>query len=377
MKPLLKILFFCFASALIAIEPFRSPTALETQLAEAKNEFYRNYDKIEAHFKFAGILYDTGCLESAFCNAEILLKNAIGNQAKESFKRHAQRKLDELLTSKERESVAKLPKSEQFKQINIILHNKTAVKPVFMEYLRFSGNPEKWNSSNPNDIAFVKRQIAQASGSGKFNHLLDYNSATANYLYLVAKDYENALPCFIRLYFHDTEYQTALQSPLGYTINYIMQKITPIRRNHAEIISRRDPVRLIIENMHTHPRTVENFLRNSKNELSAEKFTKLCLLASDSVDLQLRSFAFGELMRRDLSPLLPLLKQLLADKDAGRRSVAVLMIPFAIPVNQLPEALAEVNKDTSAIVRMTVDNVAKSRCSAENYARFQKLSKNK
>ena len=246
-----------------------------------------------------------------------------------------------------------------------------------MEYLRFSGNPEKWNSRNPKDIDFVKKQISQSSASGKFNHLLDYNSAVANYLYLAAKDYENALPCFIRLYFHDTEYQTALQSPLGYTVNHILQKVTPFRRNHAEIISRRDPLKLIIENMHTHPRTVENFLRNSKNELSAEKFTKLCLLASDSVDLQLRSFTFGELMRRDLSPLLPLLKQLLADKDAGRRAVAILIIPFAIPANQLPDALAELNKDTSAIVRMTVDTVAKSRCSAENYARFQELIKSK
>lgn len=377
MKLFFKILLLTVSAVLAATEPFRESTPLEQKLAKAKEEFYRDYDKIEAHFKFAGVLYDTGCLESAFCNVETLLKNAIDNKAKESFQRYSRRELDELLSAKERESIAKLPEKERIKQINLILQSKSAVKPVFMEYLRFFGNPEKWNSRNPKDIDFVKKQISQASASGKFNHLLDYNSAVANYLYLAAKDYENALPCFIRLYFHDTEYQTALQSPLGYTIKHILQTVTPFRRNHAELICRRDPAKLIIENMHTHPRTVENFLKNSRNELSAEKFVKLCLLASDSVDLQLRSYTFGELMRRDLSPLQPLLKQLLADKDAGRRAIAVLLLPFAIPANQLPEALAEVNKDPSVIVRMTVEIVARNRCSAENHARFQQLIKDK
>ncbi len=377
MKPFFKIFLLMLSTALTAIEPFRSPTPLEKRLAAAKAEFYRDYDKIDAHFKFIRHLYDAGCLESAFCNAETLLKNAVDNKAKESFDRCSRRKLDELLNPKERESIAKLPKKEQFNQINIILQNKASVKPVFTEYLRFSGDPEKWNSRNPKDIALVKKQISEASASGKFDYLLDYNSAVANYLYLAAKDYENALPCFIRLYFHDPEYRTALQSPLGYTINHILQILTPLRRNHAEVISRRDPVKLIIENMHTHPRTVENFLRNSKKELSAEKFVKLCLLASDSVDLQLRSFTFGELMRRDLSPLLPLLKTLLADDDAGRRAAATLILPFAIPANQLPDALAEMYKDESAIVRMTVKNVAQNRCSAENHARFQQLIKSK
>ena len=106
-------------------------------------------------------------------------------------------------------------------------------------------------------------------------------------------------------------------------------------------------------------------------------FVKLCLLATDSVDLQLRSFVFSELMRRDLSPLLPLLKQLIADEDAGRRAAAVLILPFAIPANQLPDALAEMYKDDSAIVKMTVDTVAKSRCSAGNHARFLQLIQKK
>lgn len=377
MKPLFKLLLFSLPFVLAAVEPFRAATELEKQLAAAKAEYYRNYDQISAHFKFAGILYDNGCLESAFCNTEALLQSAIDSKAKESFTRHARRQLKELISAKEREAFTKLPAREQFKQFNTLLQSKAHTDPLYQEYLQFSGAPERWNSRDPRDIAYVKKQLSRAAVSGKFNHLLDYNSAAANYLYLAAKDYENALPCFIRLYFHDSEYVTSLQAPLGYTINHILQTITPLRRSRAEVTSRRDPVKLIIENMHTHPRTVEIFLRHTKKDIIPEKFVKLCLLASDSVDLQLRSFAFSELMRRDLSPLLPLLKQLIDDEDAGRRAAAVLILPFAIPANQLPDALAEMYKDDSAIVKMTTETVAKSRCSAENHDRFQKLIKKK
>ena len=377
MKALFKLLLFTLPFALAAVEPFRAATALEKQLAAAKAEYYRNYDQTGAHFKFAGILYDHGCLESAFCNTQALLQSAIDHKMKELFIRHTRRQLTELISAKERDAFAKLPQKEQIKQINALLQSKAHADPVCREYLHFSGAPERWNSRNPKDIAYVRKQIAQAAASGKLNHLLDYNSAAANYLYLAAKDYENALPCFIRLYFHDTEYPTALQAPLGYTISHILQILTPSRRSRAEVISHRAPVKLIIENMHTHPRTVENFLRNCKRNTSPEKFVKLCLLASDSVDLQLRSFAFSELMRHDLSPLLPLLKQLVADDDAGRRAAAVLIIPFAIPANQLPDALAEMYKDDSAIVKMTVDAVAKRRCSVENHLRFQHLIRKK
>lgn len=377
MKSFAKLLLFSSAVLLAAAEPFRASTALEKQLAAAKAEYYRNYDKIEAHFKFAGILFDTNCLESAFGNAETLLRNAANGNVKPIFERSARRPLIPLFTESERKTFAALPREQQLNTINQILKKKSENSPLYAEYLRFSGNPERWNSRHPKDIAFVREQIAQASASGKFDRLLDYNSAAANYLYLAAKDNENALPCFIRLYFHDPEHSTALQAPLGYTVKYILQLLTPLRASRAEVLSRRDPVKLIIENMHTHPRTVEYFLRHKRKELSPEKFIKLCLLASDSVDLQLRSFAVAELMRRDLTPLLPLLEQLIYDEDAGRRAIAVLLLPFAIPADKLPEALAEVARDESAIVRMSVENVAKVRCSAANYAKIKDILKQK
>ena len=75
MKLFVKLFFFLSAATVAAAVPFRASTALEKKLESAKAEYYRNYDQLEAHFKFAGVLYDAGCLESAFCNAETLLKN--------------------------------------------------------------------------------------------------------------------------------------------------------------------------------------------------------------------------------------------------------------------------------------------------------------
>ena len=104
-----------------------------------------------------------------------------------------------------------------------------------------------------------------------------------------------------------------------------------------------------------------------------DRFVKLCLLATDSVDIQLRSFAFGELLKRDVSVLQVLFKDLYNDHDSGRRAIAVLLLPGAVPPGELPEYLAHLARDRAAIVRMTAETIAKMRCSAEAYSRFKAL----
>ena len=357
--------------------PYRETTGLEKRLAAAKQECYRNYDQLEAHFKFAGFLYDNGCLESAFANVETLLQNAATGKVIQYFNDHARRKLKPLLSADTPEPPAKSTPQQQHNHFQGIIRRNAFTDPDAANYLRFAADSEKWNSKDKVDIAFIREKILKSATDSKLAGLLEFNLASANYLYLAAKDYESALPFFIRLYFHEPDIMTALATPAGFTINAMLQRITPMRRNRMEILSRRDPVKLILSEMHTHPRTVENFLMVNKSSMEREKFVKLCLLASDSVDLRLRSFAFGELMKRDISCLLPLLPQLINDPDSGRRAVAALLLPHTLSPVELPEALAKLAKDPDAVVRMSAEAVAKARCDAGNYARFRELTDRK
>ena len=374
MKKFTILLILLLTNIAAIAAPYREATGLERRLATAKQECYRNYDKLEAHFKFAGILYDNGCLESAFANVETLLKNAASDKVIQFFNQHARRKLKPLLPADTPPPPPQSTPQQQHKYFQEIIHRNAFTDPAAATYLRFAADSEKWNSKDKADIIFIREKIIKAASDRQLSGLLEFNLASANYLYLAAQDYESALPFFIRLYFHEPEIMTALAAPAGFTINSIIQRITPMRRNRMQVLLRQDPVKLILENLHTHPRTVENFLMVNKSSMDREKFVKLCLLASDSVDLRLRSFAFGELMKRDVSCLLPLLYQLLKDQDSGRRAVAALLLPHTLSPVELPEALAELAKDPDAVVRMSAEAVAKARCDAGNYARFRELT---
>ena len=377
MKKFTISLILLLSNAVVFAAPYREATELEKRLAAAKKECYRNYDKLEAHFKFAGVLYDCGCLESAFANTETLLKNAASDKVIQYFNDHTRRKLKPLLPADTPPPPQKSTPQQQHNYFQGIIRRNALSDPDAATYLRFAADSEKWNSKDKADISLIREKILNSASDRKLAGLLEYNLAAANYLYLAAKDYESALPFFIRLYFHEPDIMTALAAPAGFTINAMLQRITPMRRNRMEILSRRDPVKLILSEMHTHPRTVENFLMVNKSSMDREKFVKLCLLASDSVDLRLRSFAFGELMKRDVSCLLPLLHQLLRDQDSGRRAVAALLLPHTLSPVELPEALAELAKDPDAVVRMSAEAVAKARCDAGNYARFRELTDKK
>ena len=258
-----------------AVEPFRRNTALEEKLATAKAEYYKYYDRSDAHFKFAGILYDAGLMESAFFNTESTLRTFAGTECRELFDRHTRRKLPQLLSPDTAASSVQLTPAQRDQLFQNELKQKAAASPAAAAYLRFAGDPEKWNSRKVQDIKFIREKIALAGKNKDISNLLEYNSAAANFLYLAAKDYEEALPHFIKLYFHDPEYRTMLQAPCGFTISRMIQRLTPSRRAAAEVISRRDPVKLIIDNMHTSPRTVEAYLHNNRKKFTPEKFTKL------------------------------------------------------------------------------------------------------
>ncbi len=362
---------------LTAATPFREATTLEKRFAAAQEECYRNYDSAEAHFKFAGVLYDAGCIESAFANVETLLRNSPTPRSREYFDKYCKRELKSF-------NIPPPPKAEKlspeqyekyrFEQLRELAKSD----PMAAAFLRLASNPEKWRSKAPADIAQVKQQIIiEANHDPLLQKSLQFNTVAASFLYLAAKDHENALPLFIRLYFHDPEQSTALQSPLGFTITRTIQRLSASRRNHLWIASRRDPVKFIIDNMHIYPHAVIKFFRAQKDVMSKEKFVKLCLLATDSVDLQLRSFVFGELMKRDLTPLLPMLKSLLHDQNSGRRAVAAIILPHALEASELPEALAKLAKDHAAVVKMTAEAVAKARCQGGYYARFRELADRK
>ena len=361
---------------LTAAPPFREATELEKHLAAAQEECFRNYDKMEAHFKFAGVLYDAGCIESAFTNVETLLRNTPVPKAKEFFDKYCQRELKSFNIPPHLQQHKLSPaQNEQYQTGE--LQKLAKSDPAAAAFMRLAGNPEIWRSKNPADISKLRNQLIEAGRDQYLKKSHQFNLSAASFLYLNAKDYENALPLCIRLYFHNPEQTFASQAPLGFIINALLRRLSSSRRNHLWIAARRDAVKFVIDNMHTNPRAVQSFLRLQKDVMIKEKFTKLCLLAADSVDLQLRSFAFAELMKRDLSPLLPMLKSLLYDQNSGRRAVAAILLPHALDPMELPEALAELARDPAAVVRMTAEAVAKARCHGGHYTRFRELTDRK
>ncbi|MBQ9088958.1 MAG: hypothetical protein IJY46_09310 [Lentisphaeria bacterium] len=352
--------------------PYRESTELEKRIAAAKAECYTNYDKIEAHYKFAGILYDAGCLESAFCNVESLLRSTTApHNGEKLFNTYTRRPLKDFFPPEFLQQLNKFPPEIRDEKYCNELKKHAANDPDAAAYNDFAANAALWHSEKKADINTVTKTIL--SSDGKLKHLLRYNLSSAHYLYFTAKEEEEAYRYFIRLYFHDPAQMTVHNTPAGFLINSILNRINTLRTNRAVLKTRRDPIRLVIEYLHTQPRMVESFLRSKKISMRKERFLKLCLLATDSVDLQLRTFAFGELMKQDCSALLPVLQDLLLDQDAGRRAVAAVILVFAVPPEELPEYLAKLAKDPAAIVRMTVETVAKTRCSSPNYARFRQL----
>ncbi len=371
MKTILHLAILTAALAAFAA-PYRELTEVEKRIAAAKAECCANYDKIEAHYKFAGVLYDAGCLESAFCNVESLLRStAAPLSGKALFEANTRRQLKDFFPPEFLQQLNKFPPELRDTKYRDALKTLAAKDPDAAAYSAFAANAKLWRSTKKEDIITVTETII--SSEPKLKHLLRYNLSAAHYLYFTAKDEDAALPFFIRLYFHDPNMVTALNTPAGYVINSILNRISTLRTNRAILKVRRDPVRLIVEYMHTQPRMVEKFLRSKKTSMPKEQFLKLSLLATDSVDLQLRTFAFSELMRQDCSVLLPVLQDLLLDPDAGRRAVAAVIMVFAVPPEELPEYLAKLANDSAAIVRMTAETVAKTRCSEQNYARFRKL----
>ena len=374
--PLYLLVVSSLLQTLTAATPFREATTLEKRLAAAQEECYRNYDMAEAHFKFAGVLYDAGCIESAFANVETLLRNSPTPKAREYFNKYCKRELKSF-------DLPPPPKAEKFSQTQYEKYHLEQLRqlaksdPAAAAFLPLASTPEMWRSKAPEDIEKVKQQIIAANCDPLLQNSLQFNTVAASFLYLAAKDHETALPLFIRLYFHDPEQSTALQSPLGFTINRTIQRLAVSRRNLLWIASRRDPVKFIIDNMHVYPHAVIKFFRAQKDVMPKEKFVKLCLLATDSVNLQLRSFVFAELMKRDLTPLLPMLQSLLHDQNSGRRAVAAIILPHALEASELPDALAKLAKDHAAVVRMTAEAVAKTRCQGGNYARFRELADRK
>lgn len=363
-------IFFC-SIPFVSAAPFREMSELEKRLASAREECFVNYDKMEAHFKFAGALYDAGCLESAFCNVQSLFHSTLSPESGKLFSLHSRRELRQFFTPEFRSQLEKLPPETRAAKFREALLKAAKSDPEAKNFAAFAADPKRWQSPKPADINQVVRRIISADTS--LHKLYHYNISSAHYLYIAAKEYELALPAFIRLYFHNPEFVTQMGTPVGFVIQSIMQRTADLRTNRALIRSRRDPVRLILDYMHTQPRTVENFLRTQRHSMSNDRFVKLCLLATDSVDIQLRSFAFGELLKRDVSVLQVLFKDLYSDHDSGRRAIAVLLLPGAVPPGELPEYLAHLARDRAAIVRMTAETIAKMRCSAEAYARFKAL----
>ena len=168
----------------------RPLTETEKKLLPARIVCGRDYDKTGAHFKFAGILYDLGLMESAFRNAESILRNNNSPESVKSFSALARRPLKEILTPEQRHRIALAPEAKQPELYRNVLQTAAVREPAAAAYLRFAAMEKLWNSDRESDIELLCRQIRQASRDPSLRNLRIFNKVCAEYLYLRAKDYE-------------------------------------------------------------------------------------------------------------------------------------------------------------------------------------------
>ena len=197
MKTILHLAILTAALAAFAA-PYRELTEVEKRIAAAKAECCANYDKIEAHYKFAGVLYDAGCLESAFCNVESLLRStAAPLSGKALFEANTRRQLKDFFPPEFLQQLNKFPPELRDTKYRDALKTLAAKDPDAAAYSAFAANAKLWRSTKKEDIITVTETII--SSEPKLKHLLRYNLSAAHYLYFTAKDEDAALGIHIGL----------------------------------------------------------------------------------------------------------------------------------------------------------------------------------
>ena len=100
----------------------------------------------------------------------------------------------------------------------------------------------------------------------------------------------------------------------------------------------------------------------------------MCLLASASVDIQLRSYSLEELAGSNANYFHSRLQELLTAKDAAVRAAAITLLPKIADRKELYKILAGFTDDPDDIVTLTIDAMVRKYCDEKDQQRFRRLT---
>lgn len=340
------------------------------EFQQAKATWYRNYAQVEAHFRFAGILYDAGLYESAFFNTRNLRANTTLAFFEKSFAANTRRKLREY-------PMPKPPKQasgdEKIARARNALQQLAAKHPELAAYCIFAAaNESAWNSTAPGDIERIAAGLLNFRKVPQIWEALFFNSVAARYFHKIADDPEKALYFYLKLYFHDPSMN--IGEPVDYCIVMLYRRVADIRMERTFRAGNQDYRRTIADNLDLRPRSVQELLQRHKKFIPPPQFAQLCLLASASVDIQLRSYSLEELAGSNANYFHSRLQELLTAKDAAVRAAAITLLPKIADRKELYKILAGFTDDPDDIVTLTIDAMVRKYCDEKDQQRFRRLT---
>ena len=362
---------FCAAAVFAALPVFASDIAFDAGL----REYYNRYSQNAAHIKFAGILRQHGYTECAFYNLEALKPICSREFFEANFIKYVRLPLRQVIDSRAGARINALPERERTKAVREEIRRAAIAVPELNSYLLFAdANAKIWNSTADGDVRLISSKLLEFANIRGVGDTLLFNSVAARYFHKVAKDLKIAKHFYLRIYFHDPNYN------VGEPVDLCISRID--RQLYSDISVRRilrnsniPVVQMIKKYAITSPMLVRKILSIRRRELADRDFLPLALAASDSPDVGLRGYVNTLLIRADASTLRAKTAALLESKNPAERAAGIMLLPSFARGKFLAELLAPFVDDEADLVRMSADFAASEILDKDNMELYRKLKK--
>ena len=363
----------CFAAA-VAVLPLlasNNKAAFETAL----REYYNGYSKNAAHIKFAGILRQQGYYECAFYNLEALKPICSREFFEANFIKYVRQPLRQVIDSRAAARIAALPERERAKAVREEIRRAAIALPALNDYLLFADAHAKiWNSTAEGDIRHISGKLLAFAETKGVGDTLLFNTVAARYFHKVAKDLKTAKRFYLRIYFHDPNYNA------GEAVDLCISRID--RQLYSDIAVRRIlrssnmPVQQMVSRYAvSSPMLVRKILSLRRKELADREFLPLALAAIHSPAVGLRGYINTLLIRADASTMREKTAAMLESNDPASRAAGIMLLPSFARGKFLAELLAPFVDDKADLVRMSADFAASEILDKDNLELYRKLQK--